>query len=236
MLAVAAALCLAAFTQGLTGFGFGMVAVALLPLLVGLHDAQIIIAIMAGVVCAAAFAGTWRHFRLREGIWLVIGAAVGVPIGLWALFRFPAWVLLRSLGLLLCLFAASQLRAGNGKRIRIPHRLGFPIGIISGCLGGALNIGGPPAIAYAYSQPWRIEQTVSFLQAVFGISAAIRLALLIPSQMIHRQHILVSSLSLLPMVLATWTGSRLLRRVPQQKVRRFVFLFLFVMGVKYLIA
>jgi uncharacterized membrane protein YfcA len=228
------ALSLAGFVQGLTGFGFGMAAVALLPLLVGLKDAQVVVAILTGVVCAATFLSTWRHFRWRQGRGLVIGAGVGVPIGLWALVYFPASLLLQLLGLLLCTFSASELWRGDRLPLRIPTALSFPIGIVSGCLGGALNVGGPPAVAYVYSQPWTKEETVSLLQVVFGLSALLRLLLLVPSRLIRPEHLWVSLLTMVPMLMATWCGSSLLKRVPGEKVKLGVFAFLFLLGLKYL--
>jgi uncharacterized membrane protein YfcA len=234
MLGMVLALSFAGFVQGLTGFGFGMTAVAMLPLLLGLKDAQVVIAILTGVVCAANFLSTRRHFRWREGRGLVIGAGIGVPIGFWALVYFPASLLLQLLGLLLCIFSASELWRGERIPIRIPRALSFPIGVFSGCLGGALNVGGPPAIAYVYSQPWTKEETVSLLQVVFGVSAVLRLVLLLPSQLIRSEHVWVSLLTMAPMLVATWCGSSLLKRVPGEKVKVGVFLFLFVMGLKYL--
>ena len=233
-LEIVLAVSFAGFVQGLTGFGFGMAAVALLPLLLGLQDAQAVIAILTGVVCAATFFATWRHFRWRDGRWLVLGAGIGVPIGFWALVCLPATLLLQGLGLVLCLFSASELWRGERLPLRIPPALSFPIGVVSGCLGGALNVGGPPAIAYVYSQPWTKEQTVSLLQVVFGISAVLRLALMIPGRLIRPEHLWVSLLTLAPMLLATWCGNGLLRRLPREKVKWAVFVFLFLMGVKYL--
>src|SRR5690606_39976003 len=59
----------------------------------------------------------------------------------------------------------------------LPPWLGFPIGVSSGVLGGAFNMGGPPCVAYLYSRPWPKEEVVALLQVVFIISSALRLAL-----------------------------------------------------------
>jgi uncharacterized membrane protein YfcA len=233
-LGVVLALSFAGFMQGLTGFGFGLAAVALLPLLVGLKDAQVVISLLNAAVCATIFLATWRHFRWRDGRGLVIGAGIGVPIGFWTLTCLPESLLLRALGLLLCVFSLGQLCRGRRGSIRIPSALGLPFGFFSGYLGGALNVGGPPAIAYAYSQPWSKEQAVSLLQVVFGVSALLRLTLFVSSNLIRPEHLRVSLLTLAPMLAATWCGKGLLERVPREKLKIGVFVFLLVMGVKYL--
>jgi uncharacterized membrane protein YfcA len=236
ILGIMLSLSFAGFVQGLTGFGFGMAAVALLPLAMELKDAQVVIAILTGVVCAATFIATRRHFSWRDGRGLVLGATIGVPLGFWALVCLPSTLLQRTLGLLLCIFSASELLRGRRAPLRIPPAFSFPMGIVSGCLGGALNVGGPPAVAYAYSQPWTKEQIVSLLQAVFGISAALRLMLMVPNRLIRPEHMGVSLLALAPMLLANWCGHGMLKRLPREAIKRGVFLFLFVMGIKYLIA
>ncbi len=233
-LEVILALSLAGFVQGLTGFGYGLAAVALLPLVLELKDAQVVVALLNVVVCLVAFLATWRHFSWRNGRWLIIGSAVGVPIGFFALVKLPAPVLLRALGLLLCVFSAMELWRGERVLFRIPSSLGLPVGLISGSIGGALNVGGPPAVAYAYSQPWTKEQIVSLLQVSFGLCAVLRLALVMNSELVRPELVRVSLLAVVPLLLATWLGSALLKRAPQDRLKLAVFVFLFIMGVKYL--
>jgi uncharacterized membrane protein YfcA len=234
MLEVILVLSLAGFVQGLTGFGFGLAAVALLPLVLELKDAQVVVALLNVVVCVVTFLATWRHFRWRDGRGLVIGSVVGVPIGFFALVWLPAAFLLRALGLLLCVFSASELWRGERVLFRIPSSWGFPIGVAGGCLGGALNVGGPPTVAYVYSQPWTKEQIVSLMQVCFGLCAVFRLGLLINSNLIRHELVHVSLLATVPLLLTTWLGGLLLKRVPQDKLKMGVFAFLFVMGLKYL--
>ena len=228
------ALSLAGFIQGLTGFGFGMAAVALLPLVLELKDAQVVIALLTVVVCLAAFVATRRQFRWRDGRWLILGALLGVPVGFFVLVRFPSWLLLRALGVLLCVFSALELWQGQRVLFRIPPVLGFPVGFLSGAIGGALNVGGPPAVAYVYSQSWTKEQIISLLQALFGLCAVLRMGLVLNSELVRPELLRVSALAVVPLLLATGLGSALLKRVPQQKLKKAVFTLLFLMGLKYL--
>lgn len=227
------ALSLAGFIQGLTGFGFGMAAVAVLSLVLELKDAQVVVALLNVVVCIVAFAATRRHFRWRDGRWLILGALAGVPVGFFGLVRLPSSVLLRSLGLLLCVFSAWELWRGERPLFRIPPAAGLPVGFLSGSIGGALNVGGPPAVAYVYAQSWTKEQTVSILQALFGLCAVLRMGLVLNSELVRPELVRVSALAVAPLLLATWLGSALLKRLPQQKLKRAIYTCLLALGIKY---
>ena len=96
-------------------------------------------------------------------------------------------------------------------------------------------MGGPPAIAYVYSQSWTKEHTVALLQVVFGTSSIIRLLLMQGTGIITAELLRVSLFAIVPLLLAILAGNRLLRKMQHQHLRLVVFLFLLVIGTKYLL-
>lgn len=227
-------LALAGFTQGLTGFGFGLVSMALLPLVLPFKDALVVVAVLNVPVCALTLFSNRRHFHWRRGAALALGSCLGVPIGFYLLVRLDAALLLRILGALLCLFALNELLLARRFPLRFPAWSGFPIGLLSGGIGGAFNVGGPPVIAYVYSQPWTKEEIVTVLQLVFGTSALLRLGFVGHSGLLHRDLGYVTLLALLPLIVGILAGGRLLHRVPLRPLKFAVFLSLLLLGAKYL--
>lgn len=234
-LAAIAILAFAGFTQGLTGFGFGLVSMALLPLALPLKDAVVVVAALNVAACATTLFATRRHFSWRRGAGLALGSCAGVPIGFQALVHLDSQMLLHALGAVMGLFAVSELFLARRFRPQFPTWVGFPVGLVSGGLGGAFNIGGPPVIAYAYLQPWAKEEIVATLQLVFGTSALIRLALVGHSGLLRSDLLQLALLALLPMLAGIALGGRLLQRVPREPLKFAVFVFLLVMGAKYLL-
>lgn len=235
LLIAVAILTLAAFTQGLTGFGFGLISMALLPLVLPVKDATVILAPLTVVTCATTLHAVRRHLRWRHAAALVAGATLGVPLGVFALVKLDAAVLLRTLGSLMVLFALVDL-AGTGRlRIPLPAAAAFPVGLASGSLGGALNAGGPPVIAYTYAQPWTKEEIVATLQLVFGISAVLRFALLGQQGMFRAELWQIIACAIVPMFGGITAGSRQLARVRREPLRAAVSCFLLVIGLKYLL-
>jgi uncharacterized membrane protein YfcA len=229
------AICLAGLAQGLTGFGFGLVAIALLPLLMNLKEAVAMAALLNLVVCAKTFLSVRAHYSWRQGLGLVVGACLGVPLGTYALVQLDEVMLLRVLGSVMLLFSANELILARAKSLRLSPRLGLPFGLVSGGLSGAFGVGGPPAIAFAYAQAWSKEQVVALLQVVFGLSAILRLLLLGNAGFFTSRLLSVGLWSVLPLLAAIALGQKFFSRIPQSVLKQAAFVFLWAMGLKYLL-
>jgi uncharacterized membrane protein YfcA len=137
----------AAFVQGSLGFGLGMIAV---PTLLFWFDSELVIPAMVsiGAVTNAMVAIDSReHVSWAKIRPLLLGGAIGIPIGAYALTHLPRGVLQISIGFLVAGFVLFLL---TGSRIRMerPNRARFPIGLSSGILGAGAGIGGPPVVLY----------------------------------------------------------------------------------------
>ena len=234
-LSCALVLSLAGFAQGLTGFGFGLVAIALLPLLLSLKEAVTLATLLNLVVCARTFISLRAHYSWRQGLGLVVGACLGVPLGTFLLVRLDEVALLRALGITMLLFSANELLLTRSKPLRLSSKLGFPFGLVSGGLSGAFGVGGPPAIAFTYSQSWSKEQIVAVLQVVFGLCALLRLLLLGNAGFLTAPLLHAGVWSVLPLLAAIALGQRFFSKVPQAVLKHAAFLFLWTMGLKYLL-
>lgn len=233
---VVAILAVAGFAQGLTGFGFGLVSMALLPLCVDFKDAVPLVAVLNLLVCVATLLTARRHLHWRRVAPLAFASGLGVPLGVWALMRWDARWLLAVLGAWMIAFAVSELALARWWRPRFPAWSAWPVGFISGVLGGAFNAGGPPVIAYVYSQPWGKEETVAALQIVFGASAIVRVAFMGGAGLMPAELWTVLAAAVVPVLAGIALGARLLQRVPGAAFKTLAAVFFLVMGVKYLLA
>jgi uncharacterized membrane protein YfcA len=121
------------------------------------------------------------------------------------------------------------------RSIEFPPWSAAAVGVLSGAGSGAFNIGGPPLVAYAYAQPWSKERVVAFLQVVFFVSATLRLTMMWSGGFITPDVLRLAVWGALPAGAALLLGTLLLRRIPTEKLRTGVFLFIGVMALKYLI-
>ncbi len=137
----------ASFTQGLTGFGFALVSIPLLSLIIDIK-----IAIPLGAMCGLVV-NVYLTFRLRKHLnfseikYLIFGAVVGIPIGSYFLKSANPDLLQQFLGIIVLAFVF--LSSFNLiKHYQLNDKWGYIFGLFSGLLGGAFNTNGPPILIY----------------------------------------------------------------------------------------
>lgn len=229
----------AGFIQGLTGFGFAIVGMAFLPILS--QDWKSCVTLVAVNSILIPFVLLKRHggeFSIRPALGLAFGTLIGTYLG----FHFMKsnlegeWFI-RLFGVVLVVFSVFDLVQAIRKDaiFSIHKRLAIPFGMAGGFFGGAFNIGGPPVVAYAYSQGWSKSQIVATLQVVFVAGAGYRM-LLMGSNGFFDLQVLKLLLWTTPATLAgIVAGGHFLTRADQAKLRTGVFLLVGILGLKYAI-
>lgn len=231
------ALTLAGFIQGTLGFGFGITAMALLPLALSVQQASPLVVLFTLPLVILTFAIHRRHFQWHDGWLLIAGTCIGIPIGVHLLTAFPGATLLRLLGGVLLVFSLYELlgRYWTRCRLEFPHWSAAPMGVLSGIASGAFNAGGPPLVAYSYAQSWSKERVVALLQAVFLVGAALRTATMLQNGLFTPTVLRLAMWGALPVLVSLLLGTAMLRRIATEKLRQIVFIFIGLIALKYLI-
>lgn len=167
-----AAVFLAVFTQSVSGFGVALVAMSILPGILGIRIATPLVALIAIVLEIFLFLRYRSAFKL-QAIWRIILASVaGIPIGLYALKQVDPEIIVKFLGLILIAYAVYGLF--QLKLPELKHPLwAFLVGLISGIFGGAYNTIGPPVIIYGNCQKWLPKTFKSNLQGYFMVTSSV---------------------------------------------------------------
>ena len=163
---------LGAFTQSMTGFGSALVAMALLPSLLGLPVAAPIVA-ATGLVLESMLTLRYRQSLRVDAIWRVLVASlIAVPFGVMLLRHMDERVALFVLGLLLVVYSLYALFGFHLPDLAHPM-WAWVTGLLSGLFGGAYNTAGPPIVVYGNCRGWDAAQFKSNLSSFFVINSLV---------------------------------------------------------------
>ncbi len=162
----------AALVQRLTGFGSGLIPMAILPGPVGIRTVAPLVALLTTTVDLMMLSRYRAEVRLRAVAPLLVGMALGIPLGILALRRLDERIVLGALGAVITLYA---LYALFGPKLPRPEGRGWPygVGVLAGMLGGAYNTSGPPLIIYGQARDWPPAEFKANLQTLFLFNDAL---------------------------------------------------------------
>ena len=169
-LLIVAVIFLAALIQTISGFGFALIVMPMLVLTLGIQTAAPLVALTGCTLYAVNLARHRASVNVREVVRLAAAAALGIPIGVWAIQSMDGQIVQRALGLMLIAYALYSMIKPH-RSTAISTKWGYPAGFLAGCLGGAYNTAGPPVIVYGDSQQWARNEFRSVLQALFLFNA-----------------------------------------------------------------
>ncbi|WP_026381536.1 sulfite exporter TauE/SafE family protein [Afifella pfennigii] len=162
----------AATVRGFTGFGAGLVFLPFGGALIGPRAAVIVMWTIDTLPTLPILLPALRHADYRSVLPAAAAAAIAVPLGAHVLtsldptlFRWGVSTLVLALALLLF----------SGLRFTGPRRPGsaFGVGLVSGFLGGATQLSGPPLVLYWMSGTETAAQVRANLIVFFAFSTVV---------------------------------------------------------------
>lgn len=207
----AAGIALSGLVRGFFGFGFGLVAVPALALVL---DPRAAIGLaMTLQICAGAvtLAQSWRDVHGLTVALLSLGALAGVPAGV----ALVAWLAPETVRLAIAATLLAAVAAlGSGVRCRGCERVDarLAIGLGSGALNGLTGMGGPPVIVALLSGTMPAAMVRATLVGFFTVLGVLTVGSMAVSALLDAQ-VAATTVVLLPILAgATWLGGILFRR------------------------
>lgn len=230
---MAAAVVISAFVRGYSGFGFSAMVITASGLVTSpLHFVAVVV-ICEAVMSLQSWGGVGRDVDWRRVGFLLAGAAVGMPLGLWALTSISeaaARAVISAYVLGMC----AILLAGWRFKSEIRGLGNLWVGVASG-LANAPGMGGLPVAAFFAAQPMPVAVFRASLVAYFPLLDLYGAPLYFMSGLVSWDT-LWASLMALPMVfLGNWLGGRHFLNTDPQDFRRFAILLLAALATAGLI-
>jgi uncharacterized protein len=232
---LAAVIFCAAFTQGVIGFGSGLVAMALIPLFMDLQDAVPIVALVGLVLNSVILVQLRAHLDRKKVLPLIGGALLGVPLGVLALRHLDPGPLKLMLGVLLIIYVATSIFGPKDRPRAVHDRWGYLAGFVGGGLGGAFCTSGPPVVLYITLKDWTPDAIKATLQAFFLAISVTQIPMLAATGILGVEHLPLSATALPVLLIGIYAGTRVYDRIDPTLFRRVILAGLAGMGVFYVV-
>lgn len=213
----------AAIVRGYSGFGFSLLSITGLSLF--FPPARVIPAIFMLELVASLhlLPSIWRDVHWRSLGWLMAGALLGTPVGVYALANFASGPMTIALaGFVLA--AAALLWKGFTFRAMPRAPVTLAVGTATGMANGAFGLAGPPVVLFYFASPAGHMAGRASLIAYFLFTDAVGLGFLAREGLVTREAGLMALIFLPVLIAGVWLGARSFKTAHPARFRRIVLL------------
>lgn len=227
---------IAAIVQSTSGFGFGIVCMAVLPIIIPYKEATVL------VLVTCLFLQWITVIRLRHYIrWSMIllpslGAIMCGAISVRLMLGLSEWVMHFILGIFLWILALYLMLIAPKVKLTSHNPLvGFLAGSIGGFMDGMFTIGGPPMVAYFDSIVEEPKVYQASLQMYFTLTTVNVIINNMLCGNFTKALIQPACFTLAACFIGTMVGIKILDRISMTVVRKLAYLVMMVAGTYNLI-
>ena len=224
----------AAIVKGSTGFGFGLLAIPVLALML---DVKLVIAMAVPlqlIIDVLILSSVWRHLDLQRVLPIVVAGALGVPLGIMVILNVSS-EMLRPLVFSAVVLSSLIMITGYTLPIARERLAGAATGLTGGILYASMGISGPPMVLFMLNQQWSREVFRSTLSIASVCLETLTVVSFLASGVITTTS-LGLDLLLLPVVLVSFYFSlKLLARINPIAFRKLAVYLVLVSGITGLV-
>jgi len=219
----------AGFLQGLTGFGFVLIALPLLGLFIGIKTIIPLVILLALCISMTLSVQLRSSINLKSIYGLMAATIPGIPLGVYTLKHIPAEMLAIIVGIIMVAFTSYQLLAKpTAKQLGIPSTI--LAGFVSGVLAGSIGAGGPPVIVYSSLQPWTKDQAKATLAFYFAICGAMVSITHAYTGLITQEVLKLFLISIPALIVGILLGSIAYKKLSDHGYKKLAFIIVFILG------
>jgi uncharacterized membrane protein YfcA len=234
LLMSSAAIFLAAIARGFSGFGFSLLSITAISILMPAREIVPSIFLLEVAASLNLIPSIWREIDWRGIAFLLLGYVIALPFGVYALANVPAPPMQIALGLFVIVTGIMMLN-GFGLDKTPGAAATVATGAGSGILNGAFGMGGPPVVLFYFSTPAAAAVGRASVIAFFLSTDSLGLGELARNGLVTMQS-LAQFIAWLPaLLIGVALGARGFKHVDQATFRRAVLVILIALAVLTLV-
>ena len=224
-----------ALLQGLSGFGFSILAIPLITIIMSPKTSVPILLLYSIVINVVVLISTKKAIKLKQ-IWLLLaGAILAIPLGTKLLIILPENLIRIFIGILI-LFFGFLLLAGMRIKFKRTKLVMLPVGFLSGMLGAAISISGPPLIIYFTNQGTEKQEFRGNLAIYFLLLNLLTIPVYLINGLFTAEVINFALIFSPALIVGVLLGSLLSHKIEENHFRKITLYLLIIMGITTLIS
>ncbi|MEO5975225.1 MAG: sulfite exporter TauE/SafE family protein [Ilumatobacteraceae bacterium] len=231
---VACIVLVAALTQSIFGFGFALLSVPLMVLVIDLRIAVVVSALI-GTISTSGQA--WQLRNQRDRVLtrrFIVASCIGAPFGLIAFVLVPQNVLKVVLGVAV-LFGVAVLSRGLDLR-STHHSFDWLMGVLSGVLLMATSTNGPPLVFTFHARRIHPDTVRATLNSIFAITGLVSTGLFVATGKVSREILGIVAIAAPIMIVGVYLGIQLRRYIAVERFRMMVLVLLAAGGLSSIVS
>ena len=224
-------LCLGGFTKGVISWGFPVISLPILSIV--LPPISAIFILFFPIIFANIREINFKNMSdYKNLIPFSIGIFSGILIGSYIFHNTKSEIISIAIGITIIIFAFINFKGFKINEILVSNKLfGLLYGLFSGVIGGMTTVLGPLMIIYLVSLNFskeRFSQNVSFL--VFATLIPLYMMFFVYQKVVVNDF-LVTSLALIPAMFMQYLGLKIRDKIPQETFKNLTLVFLTFVGL-----
>lgn len=236
ILLIAIVTLIASFTQSVTGFGFGIVAMIFLPFFLPYTEANFLSSLLSTVTSAIVLITVFKKIRWKNLIFPLIGSFVFNYLAITFVKSAANDLLTLILGIALFGLSVYFFFFSNKIKIRATWYTGLIAGSISGIMSGLFSIGGPPVVIYYLQSEDDTDSYLATISAYFVLSGIISVVMKAFSGFVTDSVWLGIAIGLLGMLIGSLLGSLTRNKTKPHIIKKAVYAVMAVSGLVNIIS
>ena len=228
---------LATFIQRVTGFGFGIVFMAVLPYLMPSYGEATALSGLLALICSlGAGIQVFRYLSWKKLIIILLSFILFSFFAVNAVAGLQNHILKKILGAVLILVSLYFIFFNGRFTLKPSVPVQISMGSISGIMGGLFGMQGPPAVIYFISCTDRKEEYMALTQFYFILGNIAMTAFRAGNGFVAADVGRCFLYGLPAVIAGLLTGAKVFSHMPTALIRKIVYIFIGVAGIVALIS